>query len=133
MDLQKAGLSQSKSLQRLVDSLTFDCSISGEEVPFILKELGGIEKRDLMERLSLVAASLASPLISKYFVGVCGEGGSGGLYLGFNEETKGEMTNLADTYHGEQSMVVNAYRHGESKILSLCVNASPCGHCRQFL
>ncbi len=52
------------------------------------------------------------------------------MYLGANLELPGLPIALA--VHGEQCMIAQAWAHRDS-ITALAVNASPCGHCRQFL
>lgn len=85
---------------------------------------------DLMVRLLPVAAQYALVPISNYKVGAVAQGGDG-LYLGANVEFAGQALNTS--VHAEQSVVTNAWLHGESNLQTLAVTAPPCGHCRQFL
>lgn len=65
-------------------------------------------------------------------VGAVGEGASGALYFGCNMEFHG--TSINTSVHGEQALTLNAYTHHHDHPLKrIAVNASPCGHCRQFL
>ncbi len=85
----------------------------------------------LMLKMLPVAQSLASPHISKYFVGAVAAGTSGHLYLGANIEVPGNMLGLA--VHAEQAAIANAYMSEEPGVEAIAVTAAPCGHCRQFL
>mmetsp|Transcript_39294 Transcript_39294/g.99031 ORF Transcript_39294/g.99031 Transcript_39294/m.99031 type:complete len:255 (-) Transcript_39294:73-837(-) len=40
---------------------------------------------------------------------------------------------FADVSHAEQALVSNVLRHGEAGVSDIFLQASPCGHCRQFL
>ena len=40
---------------------------------------------------------------------------------------------LQQTVHAEQSAVTHAWLRGESRLISITVNYTPCGHCRQFM
>ncbi|MEM7117871.1 MAG: cytidine deaminase [Chloroflexota bacterium] len=86
---------------------------------------------DLMHALVPIARCYAYPPISNYHVGTIVRGVSGNLYFGANLEFPGLGLNM--TVHGEQAAVVNARQHGETKLVALAVNGTPCGHCRQFL
>jgi cytidine deaminase len=59
----------------------------------------------------------------------CESGGR--LFFGSNLEFKFQALNM--TVHGEQSSIHNAYIHGATEIQELLINATPCGHCRQFI
>lgn len=86
---------------------------------------------ELMLMLLPIASDYAHVPISRFKVGAIALGESGNLYLGANIEFKSAP--LGQAIHAEQSVVINAYHHGESKIIKLAVNERPCGHCRQFL
>lgn len=83
--------------------------------------------------LSLIerAKKLSRPTMSNYRVGAVGLGGSGAIYLGANIELPG--SELCQTIHAEQSIVINALSHGETRLAALAISAAPCGSCRQFL
>ncbi|MDX0834212.1 cytidine deaminase [Sinorhizobium medicae] len=83
--------------------------------------------RSLIER----AKKLSRPTMSNYRVGAVGLGGSGAIYLGANIELPG--SELCHTIHAEQSVVINALSHGETRLAALAISAAPCGSCRQFL
>lgn len=92
---------------------------TGEELPLV------------MLHLTAVAALYAVPPISDFYVGAVVRGKSGKLYFGCNMEFEGLP--LSFSSHAEQNAVVNAWVHGERGILSVAVNAAPCGYCRQYL
>lgn len=83
--------------------------------------------RSLIER----AKTLSHPTLSSYRVGAVGLGGSGAIYLGANIEFSASQ--LCRTIHAEQSVVINAMAHGETRLAALAISAAPCGSCRQFL
>jgi cytidine deaminase len=91
----------------------------------------GIDMPQLMTLLLPIAAKLAMPPVSHFFVGAVSRGLSGNLYFGANVEFAGEA--LSFTVHAEQSSVGNAWMHGEEGIDLIAVTAAPCGYCRQFL
>ena len=86
---------------------------------------------DLAQALLLLAATFSIAPISGFHVGAVAVGASGALYLGSNLEFP--RAPLSATLHAEQSAVLNAWMHGESKLQALTISAAPCGHCRQFL
>ncbi len=92
---------------------------SGQELPAV------------MLHLTAVAALYALPPISDFFVGAVARGKSGKLYFGCNMEFDGLPLSFCS--HAEQNATVNAWVHGETRILFLAVNAAPCGYCRQYL
>ncbi len=69
---------------------------------------------------SLIAgyAKIAQPPTSKYFVGAVAIGSSGALYGGVNIEIEGSPIN-GDTLHGEQSAIINALNHAESRLAAV--------------
>jgi len=86
---------------------------------------------ELAQALLPLAATFSIAPISGFNVGAIAVGASGALYLGSNLEFTGVP--LSATLHAEQSAVLNAWMHGESKLQALAISAPPCGHCRQFL
>jgi cytidine deaminase len=84
-----------------------------------------------MVRLTAAAGAGARPPISGFHVGAVVQGLTGDLYLGANLEFPGPA--LSATLHAEQAAIQNAWRCGETGLLALAVNASPCGYCRQYL
>ncbi|MCL1078165.1 cytidine deaminase [Parashewanella spongiae] len=96
-----------------------------------LKRISGLEENQLLEALLPVAAALATPTISEFYVGAIAKGTSGDIYMGANMELKDEV--LGHTVHAEQSAISHAWLKGEKSITDIVVNYSPCGHCRQFM
>ncbi|GAA0781855.1 MULTISPECIES: cytidine deaminase [Pseudomonadati] len=90
-----------------------------------------LTEQELLLALLPVAAALASPSLSQFFVGAIAKGGSGDIYMGANLELPGEA--LFHTVHAEQSAISHAWLSGETHIVDIVVNFSPCGHCRQFI
>ncbi|MCT7942214.1 cytidine deaminase [Shewanella holmiensis] len=90
-----------------------------------------LTEQELLLALLPVAAALASPSLSQFFVGAIAKGGSGDIYMGANLELPGEA--LFHTVHAEQSAISHAWLSGETQIVDIVVNFSPCGHCRQFI
>ncbi len=95
-----------------------------------LKALDGDPLKIARTLLPLAAAFAVSP-VSTIRVGAVAVGDSGQFYLGANLEFPGTM--LGTTLHAEQSAVLNAWIHGEQRLVRLAVSETPCGHCRQFL
>jgi cytidine deaminase len=96
-----------------------------------LTNASGLSEQDLFLALLPIAAALANPSISEFYVGAIAKGGSGDIYMGANLELAGEA--LFHSVHAEQSAISHAWLSGETKIVDIIVNYSPCGHCRQFM
>ena len=90
-----------------------------------------LNEADLLMALLPIAASLATPPISEFYVGAIAKGKSGDIYMGANLELMGEA--LFHSVHAEQSAISHAWLSGEQQIVDIVVNFSPCGHCRQFI
>jgi len=91
----------------------------------------GLAESELLIALLPVAAALARPPISEFYVGAIAKGKSGDIYMGANMELSGEA--LFHSVHAEQSAISHAWLSGERQIEDVIVNFSPCGHCRQFM
>ncbi|MCE9687489.1 cytidine deaminase [Shewanella sp. AS16] len=96
-----------------------------------LMAAANLSETELLLALLPIAAALANPPISDFYVGAIAKGKSGAVYMGANLELAGEA--LFHSVHAEQSAISHAWLSGESQILDIIVNASPCGHCRQFM
>lgn len=90
-----------------------------------------LSEAEVLLALLPIAAALAKPPISEFYVGAIAKGKSGDIYMGANIELPGEA--LFHSVHAEQSAISHAWLSGESQIVDIIVNASPCGHCRQFM
>ncbi|RLV61071.1 cytidine deaminase [Parashewanella curva] len=96
-----------------------------------LKRMSGLSENQLIFALLPVAAAMAKPLISQFYVGAIAKGSSGDLYMGANLEFPSET--LGQTVHAEQSAISHAWMSNEKQITDIFINYSPCGHCRQFI
>lgn len=104
--------------------------IDASQFAGLVKASGKTEQQVLMDLLP-IAAALANPPISEFYVGAIAKGSSGDLYMGANLELPGEA--LFHSVHAEQSAISHAWLSGETEIVDIIVNFSPCGHCRQFM
>ncbi len=129
-----------KSIAKLPESLAtaivplLDKDFAGHIDAQQLAELQTQSKMELNELLLAllpIAAALARPPISEFYVGAIAKGKSGDIYMGANIELPGEA--LFHSVHAEQSAISHAWLSGETAIEDIIVNASPCGHCRQFI
>ncbi|ASJ97123.1 cytidine deaminase [Shewanella marisflavi] len=96
-----------------------------------LAKAANMSHDELLLAILPVAAALARPPISEFYVGAIAKGASGDIYMGANLELDGEA--LFHSVHAEQSAISHAWLSGETGIKDIIVNASPCGHCRQFM
>ncbi|WP_144208774.1 cytidine deaminase [Shewanella donghaensis] len=96
-----------------------------------LVNISGMPEDKLLLSILPIAAALAKPSISEFYVGAIAKGESGDIYMGANFELSSEA--LFHTVHAEQSAISHAWLNGEQKIVDIIVNFSPCGHCRQFM
>jgi len=97
----------------------------------VLIEASGLDCRGVTLALLPVAAAYSYALISNFHVGAIVWGGSGNFYLGANMEFA--QQSLGQTIHAEQCAINHAWLHGETGLVGITINASPCGHCRQFM
>lgn len=97
----------------------------------ILKTDTGLDDDALAFALLPLATACARPALSRFSVGAIARGVSGNLYFGGNLEFPG--TTMQQTVHAEQSAISHAWMRGESALVSITVNYTPCGHCRQFM
>ncbi|MCL2914750.1 cytidine deaminase [Shewanella corallii] len=109
---------------------SFSGHISKAELENLIAD-SGMERNELLLALLPIAAALANPPISDFYVGAIAIGSSGDLYMGANMELAGEA--LGQAVHAEQNAISHAWLKGEAGIEDIIVNASPCGHCRQFI
>ncbi|QDE30971.1 MULTISPECIES: cytidine deaminase [Shewanella] len=104
--------------------------IAKEQFAILVNASGQTEQQVLMALLP-IAAALANPPISEFYVGAIVKGASGDFYMGANLELPGEA--LFHSVHAEQSAISHAWLGGETEIVDIIINFSPCGHCRQFM
>lgn len=96
-----------------------------------LQAQSGLDDTALSLVLLPVAAAYAHTPISQFNVGVIALATSGTRYFGANFEFPDQP--LGASVHAEQSAINHAWLAGETGLISLTINASPCGHCRQFI
>ena len=96
-----------------------------------LQQVSGLELPQLTLTLLPLAAAFSYATISHFHVGAIVWGGSGNFYLGANMEFSRQS--LSQTIHAEQCAINHAWLHNETSLLGITINASPCGHCRQFM
>ena len=96
-----------------------------------LQQVSGLTLPQLTQALIPVAAAFSYAAISQFHVGAIVWGGSGNFYLGANMEFARQSLN--QTIHAEQCAINHAWLHDETELLGITINASPCGHCRQFM
>lgn len=99
-----------------VDQIKTDCHYNDNELAFLL--------------LPFAAAYAVTP-ISHFNVGAIARGVSGNIYFGANMEFS--HVAIGQTIHAEQCAVTHAWLKGEKQLVSVTVNYTPCGHCRQFM
>lgn len=117
-------------LQRLFNCATYDATISAQQFDELLA-LSGLSDEELRISLLPFAAAYSYAPISEFYVGSIVRGLSGRLYFGANMEFIGAQ--MSQTVHAEQCGISHAWMKGETGIIDITVNYSPCGHCRQFM
>jgi cytidine deaminase len=118
------------ALQSLLADDHFPAMFSARKVE-ALKSQTGLDDDALAFALLPLAASCARAALSDFNVGAVARGVSGNLYFGANMEFAG--TTMQQTVHAEQSAITHAWMRGEKALVSITVNYTPCGHCRQFM
>ena len=96
-----------------------------------IKQATGLDDDALAFALLPLAAACSVTPISHFNVGAVARGISGNVYFGANMEFAGAP--MQQTVHAEQSAVTHAWLRGETRLASITVNYTPCGHCRQFM
>ncbi|WON78123.1 cytidine deaminase [Serratia sp. UGAL515B_01] len=117
-------------LKPYLDAPDFQAVLEAKQVETI-KQCCGLDNDTLAFSLLPLAAACSSTPISHFHVGAIAHGISGNLYFGANMEFSGAP--LQQTVHAEQCAVTHAWLRGEAKLVSVTVNYTPCGHCRQFM
>ncbi|HEY1844902.1 MAG TPA: cytidine deaminase [Buttiauxella sp.] len=118
------------ALQPLLADDHFPAMFSAQQVE-TLKSQTGLDDDALAFALLPLAASCARAGLSNFNVGAVARGVSGNLYFGANMEFAGST--MQQTVHAEQSAITHAWMRGEKGLVSVTVNYTPCGHCRQFM
>lgn len=128
--LSSLSLSLQKALMPYISVLQFDGTLTKEQVKHLSQQTHLNQTELALALLPLAAAYSIAPL-SHFFVGAIAIGQSGRFYFGANREFAGEPLNQA--MHAEQSAISHAWLKGETKLIKMVINYSPCGHCRQFM
>ncbi|MEQ1967918.1 cytidine deaminase [Xenorhabdus nematophila] len=119
-----------QALLPYIGSDDFTAMLTAEQVESI-KQNSGFDDHTLALALLPLAAACSIAPISHFYVGAIAQGESGNFYFGANMEFPNVP--LQQTVHAEQSAITHAWLYGEKKLISITVNYSPCGHCRQFM
>ncbi|OTA16418.1 cytidine deaminase [Xenorhabdus vietnamensis] len=119
-----------KALLPYIGNDDFPAMLTAEQVESI-KQISEFDDQALALALLPLAAACSLAPISHFYVGAIARGESGNLYFGANMEFTGVP--LQQTVHAEQSAITHAWLRGEKKLVSIIINYSPCGHCRQFM
>ncbi|WKE66916.1 cytidine deaminase [Gallaecimonas kandeliae] len=117
-------------VRQWLDRRPFAARLAPDEIA-AWQALSGLDGDQLMLALLPLARCFAHPGISEFYVGAIVAGASGSWYFGANQEFAGAT--LAMTIHAEQCAITHARQAGETRLSTLAVNYSPCGHCRQFM
>ncbi|MFO6422595.1 cytidine deaminase [Motilimonas sp. KMU-193] len=123
-----------KALTQLPESIQAKLKQTFAEQPFTGQIPASIMAQftsEQMPSLLSFAASFAITPVSNFNVGAFVIGNSGAAYIGANLEFANQP--LGQSVHAEQAAINNAWLANETGIKQLYVNASPCGHCRQFI
>ncbi len=118
------------ALQPLLTDDHFPAMFSAQDVETLERQTG-LDDDALAFALLPLAAACARTDLSHFNVGAVARGISGNLYFGANMEFAG--TTMQQTVHAEQSAITHAWMRGEKGLVSVTVNYTPCGHCRQFM
>ncbi|OON37039.1 cytidine deaminase [Izhakiella australiensis] len=114
----------------LLSAADFRASFSAEQISTLCTKTQMDQQQLAFALLPLAAACAWTPL-SKFNVGAIARGASGRFWFGANMEFSGAT--MQQTVHAEQSAVTHAWMSGETVLLDITVNYTPCGHCRQFM
>ena len=118
------------ALEPILSANDFPAMLTAEQVKMV-KSVSGLDDDALAFALLPLAAACALAPVSHFMVGAIARGISGNLYFGANMEFSG--TPLQQTIHAEQCAVTHAWLRNEASLVSITVNYTPCGHCRQFM
>ncbi|EKT61908.1 cytidine deaminase [Providencia burhodogranariea] len=118
------------ALKPIIDKPDFPAMLSAEQVDQIKTNCNYSDSELAFLLLPFAAAYAVTP-ISHFNVGAIARGISGNIYFGANMEFS--QVAIGQTIHAEQCAVTHAWLKGEKQLLSVTVNYTPCGHCRQFM
>lgn len=115
---------------QLLSEQQFQARFAAEKMEALCREFGLTPVQLALKILPLAACYALVP-ISKFYVGAIVIGASGNFYFGANQEFASVA--IQQTVHAEQSAVSHAWLAGETAVVDVVVNHTPCGHCRQFM
>ncbi|HDL7837991.1 TPA: cytidine deaminase [Yersinia enterocolitica] len=118
------------ALEPIMSANDFPAMLTADQVKAV-KTISGLDDDALAFALLPLAAACALTPVSNFKVGAIARGISGNLYFGANMEFSGAP--LQQTIHAEQCAVTHAWLRNEASLVSITVNYTPCGHCRQFM
>ncbi|EKN4194007.1 TPA: cytidine deaminase [Yersinia enterocolitica] len=126
----KLPASLQSALEPIMSANDFPAMLTADQVK-VVKTISGLDDDALAFALLPLAAACALTPVSNFKVGAIARGISGNLYFGANMEFSGAP--LQQTIHAEQCAVTHAWLRNEASLVSITVNYTPCGHCRQFM
>ncbi len=126
----KLPTSLQSALEPIMSANDFPAMLTADQVKAV-KTISGLDDDALAFTLLPLAAACALTPVSNFKVGAIARGISGNLYFGANMEFSGAP--LQQTIHAEQCAVTHAWLRNEASLVSITVNYTPCGHCRQFM
>ncbi|WP_227728944.1 cytidine deaminase [Yersinia proxima] len=126
----KLPASLQAALEPILSANDFPAMLTAEQVKTVMS-ISRLDDSALAFALLPLAAACALTPVSHFKVGAIARGISGTLYFGANMEFSG--TPLQQTIHAEQCAVTHAWLRNEASLVSITVNYTPCGHCRQFM
>ncbi|AJJ22574.1 cytidine deaminase [Yersinia enterocolitica] len=126
----KLPASLQSALEPIMSANDFPAMLTADQVKAV-KTISGLDDDALAFALLPLAAACALTPVSNFKVGAIARGVSGNLYFGANMEFSGAP--LQQTIHAEQCAVTHAWLRNEASLVSITVNYTPCGHCRQFM
>ncbi|MFV8767607.1 cytidine deaminase, partial [Yersinia enterocolitica] len=126
----KLPASLQSALEPIMSANDFPAMLTADQVKAV-KTISGLDDDALAFTLLPLAAACALTPVSNFKVGAIARGISGNLYFGANMEFSGAP--LQQTIHAEQCAVTHAWLRNEASLVSITVNYTPCGHCRQFM
>ncbi|HDL8287042.1 TPA: cytidine deaminase [Yersinia enterocolitica] len=126
----KLPASLQSALEPIMSANDFPAMLTADQVKAV-KTISGLDDDALAFALLPLAAACALTPVSNFKVGAIARGISGNLYFGANMEFSGAP--LQQTIHAEQCAVTHAWLRNEASLVSITVNYTPCGHCRQFM
>ncbi|HHL2561335.1 TPA: cytidine deaminase [Yersinia enterocolitica] len=126
----KLPASLQSALEPIMSANDFPAMLTADQVKAV-KTICGLDDDALAFALLPLAAACALTPVSHFKVGAIARGISGNLYFGANMEFSGAP--LQQTIHAEQCAVTHAWLRNEPSLVSITVNYTPCGHCRQFM